>query len=69
MKLEDAFKKYSDETKLKRPDSSFTMDIAYLKQAWAWYNPKDAPHLKEIGFILPKIMIDHYSADDWELAQ
>jgi hypothetical protein len=67
MKLEEAFKKYSDETKMKRPDSPLIVDIKYLKQAWAWHNPKDVDHLREIGFILPKFMVDHYAADDWEI--
>jgi len=69
MKLEEAFKKYSDETKMKRPDSPVICDIKFLKMACSWHNPKDVDKLRKFGFWIPQIMVDHYNADDWEVVQ
>jgi hypothetical protein len=66
MKLEEAFEKYPNTTKLRRKSKpSFSADIKWLKGLKAWGN-EDA---RKLGFIIPKFMIEDANADDWEIME
>lgn len=65
MKLDEAFEKYDDTTKLKRHGYNMAYDIAWLKGLKAWGNEES----RKLGFIIPQFMIDDANADDWEIAQ
>lgn len=65
MKLEEAFKKYGDEIKMKRTSSRFDcgFSIEFLKMHHAWGNQES----RDLGFWISNAMIEDASADDWEI--
>jgi hypothetical protein len=64
MTLEKAFKKYTDDTILKRPKHFFSFSVKWLKQLKAWANEES----RWLGFIIPQTMIEDANAEDWELS-
>jgi len=65
MKLEEAFEKYDDKVKLKRPNYNLSFTIRWLKQLKAWGNQES----RDMGFLIPQPMIDDANADDWEVIE
>jgi hypothetical protein len=65
MKLKDAFEQYDDSVRMKRKSAvmNFDYDIGWLKQMAAWGNQE----LDNMGFMIPRAMIEDAQADDWEV--
>jgi hypothetical protein len=85
MKLEEAFKLYSDETTLRRASFKDTFPEyvdkeklqEYLESGGGaydigWLKKQHAradKELRKLGFIIPDYMIEDANADDWELVK
>jgi hypothetical protein len=66
MKLEEAFAKYSDETRLrKKSQPCFDAKIQWWKMHKQWANQES----RDMGFIIPQHMIDDANADDFEVVE
>lgn len=65
MKLEEAFEKYDDSIRMKRPSSFSAYDIKWLKGLHAWGNQES----RDMGFWIPQFMIDDANAEDWKIVE
>lgn len=63
MNLKEAFDKYDDSVKMKRPHHYNNYPISWLKGLYAWSNPA----LRKNGFIILDSMIENANADDWKI--
>jgi hypothetical protein len=62
MTLDEAFKKYDNDIKMKRNGDISAYSISWLKSLKVWGNNES----RELGFKIPQFMIEDAKADDWE---